>query len=702
MLRVNRPERPPFYNSSSYILAKEQLESDALSNSQQRLHFNYDILSSLAGDLLPVFHFKCAYCESPVPGPSDFQIDSFRPKGGAVGLSNEFSLLHYYWLAYEWENLLPCCNDCNKHKGNSFPIEPNTERARIGAVGEELYLEMSLLVDPCRDDPREHMMFHEDGTVSAITGKGDCTIEILGLNRGNLVRERQREAQQLSTEIETMLMDDRTEAAQFLEAFTSRWPERPHLGAMIDIALRRIEAERQKKSSPFQSIHVTSAANIVLQSHPVSIQFTEQLEALKRFTIRKIEIKNFKTVETLTLDIPAGQNTDTEAWLLILGDNGIGKSSILQAIALALSSRELINKFKIKPVEVLRHGASEGFVRIHSYEQDELIELRFNKRRFTRYCSKPTVFLLGYGSTRLLPKGYLRSDRYRQPYSNIGNLFDYTAALTDVNKWLSSLPAEEFEQRVAPVLIDLLDMSGKDRVAMENGRLILYHHGDNSDLSVSSDGYKTIIGLACDMMRTLSREKANYHTMQGIVLIDELGNHLHPRWRMKIVPALRRAFPRLQFIVSTHEPLCLRGLLHGEVVVLLRDEKNHVCALDKTLLPDHNKLRVDQLLTSDLFGLLNTLEPSLERKYEDYYLLLSKPPENRNLEEQEKINVLGKELAGEELIGSTPQLQALYGVINETFAKKMREDGFKTKAQVKASTIAEVKNLLDKPEFDWL
>ena len=107
------------------------------------------------------------------------------------------------------------------------------------------------------------------------------------------------------------------------------------------------------------------------------------------------------------------------------------------------------------------------------------------------------------------------------------------------------------------------------------------------------------------------------------MLIDELGAHLHPRWRMRIVPSLRQVFPRVQFLTSTHDPLCLRGLGDGEVVVVKRDPDGEVVAV--TDLPSVAGLRVDQLLTSEHFGLNSTIDPELDSLFAEYYLLKAKP-----------------------------------------------------------------------------
>lgn len=68
-----------------------------------------------------LYHNKCAYCETYVSEP---EIEHYRPKKQINGVPRA-KHKGYYWLAYEWTNLLPACHDCNKNgvKGNHFPVE---------------------------------------------------------------------------------------------------------------------------------------------------------------------------------------------------------------------------------------------------------------------------------------------------------------------------------------------------------------------------------------------------------------------------------------------------------------------------------------------------------------------------------------------------------------------------------------------------
>ena len=86
----------------------------------------------------------------------------------------------YYWLAYEWSNLLFCCQLCNQRfKRNHFPLADETKRAR--SHHEDIKNEQPLLIHPAQDDPGMFLEFNEE-YLRAINGnqRGKATIEILG------------------------------------------------------------------------------------------------------------------------------------------------------------------------------------------------------------------------------------------------------------------------------------------------------------------------------------------------------------------------------------------------------------------------------------------------------------------------------------------------------------------------------------------
>jgi hypothetical protein len=90
-----------------------------------------------------------------------------------------------------------------------------------------------------------------------------------------------------------------------------------------------------------------------------------------------------------------------------------------------------------------------------------------------------------------------------------------------------------------------------------------------------SQGYQAVISLVADIIGHVwleAGEPVKLQDMEGIVLVDELDLHLHPTWQTEIVAGLKRTFPNMQFIVTTHSPLVLAGCKADEVWMLKQDE----------------------------------------------------------------------------------------------------------------------------------
>ena len=718
MIKLNRGPEPSFLTSPKIMAAKEKLVKRFHDPARQdRFRFNISLLGDIKPDLMAISYGKCAYCESSLGVASHGDIENFRPKAGASGLSRgDYAPLHYWWLAYEWDNLLMSCQICNqKYKRDYFPLSDESRRAPVGAIGQQLLDEHALLIDPTAEDPSEHLLFHDSGLVSDLSMKGRVSIEILGLNRTELVEKRRLAALDLAEKLELLQLPATSGTAMIKSILVSIADLYQH-PVKEYVAVQRVvfEAWRATQSELWESLSDLDDNKIqidVLTSKHLdhlptihhSVKTGVELLNLKRFSIKSVSIENFKSIERLSLSIPPiDEVNQRESWLLMLGDNGIGKSSILQAVALALAGKRQLEKLELDVMDFLRKGTSEGRVVVESHEHNIPVELNFDINGFRTSITEAPTFILAYGSTRLLPKGMIKPDPRKEPYTNIRNLFDYTVSLESPSEWLSSIDQNEFNERVAPVFFDILSLRNDDKVSLINGNIHITQHGNQHELEDNSDGYKTIVAMTADIMQTISVDRANYHNSQGIVIIDEIGNHLHPRWRMKIVSSIRRAFPKLQFIVSTHEPLCLRGLAYGEVVVLVRDENNAVRALDKHILPDHSLMRIEQLLTSDLFGLISVMDEQTEKTYEEYYYLLSKKEEQKSQEDKERILSLSAKLNTQELLGSTPQEQLFYQLIGETYTDKFQQSGFKTINELKKETIATVKDMIKNNKPSWL
>lgn len=126
-------------------------------------------------------------------------------------------------------------------------------------------------------------------------------------------------------------------------------------------------------------------------------------------------------------------------------------------------------------------------------------------------------------------------------------------------------------EAIARALTTFLGGFDNLRVQEEPLRLMVDKAGVSLDLSQLSDGERSFLALICDLGRRLAL--ANPLLDQplhgaGVVLIDELELHLHPRWQLDVVENLRATFPNIQFIATTHSPFILQTAREGEVIAL--------------------------------------------------------------------------------------------------------------------------------------
>jgi predicted ATP-binding protein involved in virulence len=108
----------------------------------------------------------------------------------------------------------------------------------------------------------------------------------------------------------------------------------------------------------------------------------------------------------------------------------------------------------------------------------------------------------------------------------------------------------------------------------------------------------------------------------AVVLVDEIDLHMHPRWQRQLIGYLTDLCPNTQFIVTAHSPLVVQAA-EGANIVLLRREGDHVVIdNDPEIL---RNWRVDQILTSELFGLESARPPQIEEQLKKRRALLAKP-----------------------------------------------------------------------------
>ncbi len=311
-----------------------------------------------------------------------------------------------------------------------------------------------------------------------------------------------------------------------------------------------------------------------------------------------------------------------------------------------------------------RRGMKSGFVRVHLTSQTPVVlQFTSDSPRFSVKPPEPRALLLGYGATRLL-RGIVESDN-GQRYIRVKNLFDPTVHFANAESWLSDesrVDQRRFDE-VAITLKDLLMMGETDRFIRENGGVYVLMHDTRVGIEELSDGFQSVVALALDIMMALFERWSSMKVAEGVVILDEIEVHLHPTWKIEIVARLRRCFPRVTFLVTTHDPLCLKGLSDGEVVVLRRDQLHRVQA--NTDLPPLEHLRADQILTSPFFGLASTRGGATQDKTERY-AELHRLGRDRSLDQEQEFRALAAELSHAYAAGETSAAREAEELLHQT------------------------------------
>ncbi|MCU5582503.1 AAA family ATPase [Bacillus toyonensis] len=664
------------------------------------MEFNRDKLERIVSEY---FNGKCSYCENSMEFV-EVQIDYYRPVNGALNtVDGMFREELYTWLKTDINNLFSICVECNRAKSNRFPVEG--EVAAFNASKHELLKEKRLLLNPYRDYPERHFSYSNDGKIYPRTKKGQFTIDVLNLNRASLIEARRIEyirfedlcknyidsrhgwyiediAKEISQEskftglkryiLSDLILRGSMEYTEELnESLKGLMTKSEWIYLISNNSNKFIEPRKRKYYDIEKKINHYHVAD----NEDIPKYF------IKQRLIEKIEINNFKIIQDLKIDLTLSKSKDAP-WLMLLGENGIGKSTILQAIALALMGereRETIMwQINKDASEYVRHGANQGYIKVHLSGMFEPISLYFNKEwpQFKgRNHQEQRVLLLAYGSTRLLPRNNMEVDP-TVTWARIGNLFNPFIPLVHVKEYLLSLNDEDFFNVGRAIkLIMLEDVKiFRDR---SKERLFFKLHNSTVELEELSDGYQTVIALATDIMMVMKNRWRSFDA-EGIVLIDEIDAHLHPRWNIEIVTRLKKAFPKIQFIATSHNPLSLRGLIDGEVAVLLEDEDKEPYVIQN--LPSQEEFNVETLLTSKFFGLYDTM-PELNKLFNRYYLLLSNP--NRDIDEEVEVQDLKRKLSKYEKVGTTLREQKFYELVDSYIANSKMTNSNKTNEDFK-------------------
>jgi TIR domain/AAA domain, putative AbiEii toxin, Type IV TA system len=435
----------------------------------------------------------------------------------------------------------------------------------------------------------------------------------------------------------------------------------------------------------------------------------------KNFLISEIEIQDIRCFEKIVIKLDSVENPIR--WAMVLGDNAVGKSTLLRCIALGLCNEsDAVALMKAVSGGFVRKGAQEGFIKIHLREDKKIkrpkkytITTRISHKfddgsEIIRQETEPAtdfpwshIFVCGYGAYRAAQAN--SSFEQYEVRDAVASLFDPQASLQNPEIVLLRHDAEvreQLEQKLLKIL--MLDEPG-DKLNFTKRGLELDGPWGCLPFQVLSDGYRSTTQWVLDFIGWLihAERLTDNPDIGGILLMDEIEQHLHPRWQRYIVRRLRQQFPKTQIIASTHTPLVASGIVDEENSLLLKLEQRtngsiELKILDKKLLAGK---RADQVLTSEAFDLITTRNPGSENEINRYTELLGKTKrtEAEETELQElKLRVQNTLNSGEnavEQMVATAVDETLQGMIHDVSPELLNLETRKQLQQLFQSEAAE-------------
>lgn len=339
--------------------------------------------------------------------------------------------------------------------------------------------------------------------------------------------------------------------------------------------------------------------------------------------IKNINVQNFRAFQDISIEFKPGVN-------LVLGDNGVGKSSLLNAIVIALGGffsgvagvkspgilqadiriektnlTEVSQAIKyVTPViltaEIDIEGVSYDCQRMRKNQNGDTTTSAKDLKKYAEKITNNPESVLPIFSYQTVQRGtnFKRGDFGAKSKNKLNDrrcgyigCLDDRLDINEAKQWCMNMELEEFKrQEKVPeyetfkniVTTFMKQMNELDsQPVIEYSRIFedfVYSEG-NTILPISSlsAGYQSVLFMLMDLsfrLALLNPKDPLFNNAPGIIVIDEIDMHLHPKWQWNVINALKTTFPNVQFIIATHSPIVISSCENANLVQL--DDKQEV------------------------------------------------------------------------------------------------------------------------------
>ena len=337
------------------------------------------------------------------------------------------------------------------------------------------------------------------------------------------------------------------------------------------------------------------------------------------FALSRIQVSDFQGIKNVIVpNIP----TDAQ-WIFLTGENGFGKTSILRAIALGLVGDEYADEKYLTDTIIYVNGYNSGKPFLYEVNEQKL--------------SDKNCRLAAYGVSRF--RYHDESDKNKKKtfslFSDEGQLINIERILIDAEQVKEREKAKGIQvttfDRLKNIFLKIIPkLADIEVIYIENEPItsryqVRYSEQDEDNnryksvkISDLAAGYRSILTMIGDMVVRLSNNQNDtFDDIEGIVLIDEIDAHLHPKYQYELPRLLSEVFPKVQFIASTHSPIPLLSLpktIKYVVLTVDRTPEDGITVDRKDDDFDIYRLNPNAILTSPIFGFQEIYAPDTTAK----------------------------------------------------------------------------------------
>jgi predicted ATP-binding protein involved in virulence len=340
----------------------------------------------------------------------------------------------------------------------------------------------------------------------------------------------------------------------------------------------------------------------------------QKVENILPYSLKCLKVKKYDGVIITNFE---GLPIDT-SWIFLIGENGYGKTTILRSITIGFVGE------KDEDAELFDFNFEENGISIEYFNQSHSVINSIGQTNF-----KPLIHLACYGPSRLQIQTDQTQNDIAKKSTTTYSLFNSDGILLNIEFELLIWHLEKNPRfdavkqtflKLIPYLSDIqVDVPQRkvfyiEKEPTENGSK--YNRVTFNQLA---SGFRSILAMVGDMMIRLFKSQPEItepSELAGIVIIDELDLHWHPKMQREIPSLLSSIFPKVQFIASTHSLVPLLGAPENSVLLKVNRTVAEGITVEKVDI-DFQALSSDTMLR-DIFDLEEYMSDPKIRAWERY------------------------------------------------------------------------------------